>query len=99
MLKECEENIQYLCNFKELLKKNIMSNPDERETPTKIIESLTDNMQQVKKSEYQKIKSILTKILKNSITFTERRQTVNNSIEKMNESYKKLQDQKESNRN
>tara|TARA_B100000282_G_scaffold265014_1_gene215910 strand:+ start:748 stop:2031 length:1284 start_codon:yes stop_codon:yes gene_type:complete len=99
MLKECEENIQYLCNFKELLKRNIMSSPDARATPTKIIESLNKNMQQVKKSEYQKIKSILTKFLKNPITFTERRQTVNKSMEKINESYKKLQDQKDSNRN
>lgn len=99
MLKECVENIQYLCNFKELLKRNIMSSPDARATPTKIIESLNKNMQQVKKSEYQKIKSILTKFLKNPITFTERRQTVNKSMEKINESYKKLQDQKDSNRN
>ena len=76
-----------------------MSSPDARATPTKIIESLNKNMQQVKKSEYQKIKSILTKFLKNPITFTERRQTVNKSMEKINESYKKLQDQKDSNRN
>lgn len=99
MLKECVEKIQYLCNFKELLKKNIMSTPDERATPAKIIESLNKNMQQIKKTEYQKFKSVLNTFLKNPITFTERRQTVKKSMEKINESYKKLQDQKESNRN
>lgn len=97
-LKECEEKVQYLCSFKELLKKNIMNTPDTRANTTKIIEMLKENMQQIPKSEYKKAKSILKRFFKNPMNFAERRQTITSSIEKMNESYKSLQDQKDSNR-
>lgn len=97
-LKECEEKVQYLCTFKEILKKNIMNTPDTRANASKIIEMLKENMQQIPKSEYKKAKSILKRFFKNPISFAERRQTINASIEKMNESDKSLQDQKDSNR-
>jgi hypothetical protein len=98
-LKECEEHVQYLCNFKELLKKNIMDTPDTRANTTKIVEILKETMQQIPKSEYNTTKSILKTFFRNPVSFKQRRQTLFDSIEKMNETFKKLQDQKDSDRN
>ena len=75
-----------------------MNTPDTRANTTKIIEMLKENMQQIPKSEYKKAKSILKRFFKNPMNFAERRQTITSSIEKINESYKRLQDQKDSNR-
>ena len=97
-LKECEEQVQYLCNFKELLKKNVLNTPDTRANTTKIVEILKETMQQIPKSEYNTTKSILKTFFRNPVSFKQRRQTLFDSIEKMNETLKKLQDQKDSNR-
>lgn len=97
-LKECEEKVEYLCSFKNIIKMNIMKTPDERGNSIQIIETLNEEMHQVSKKEHKKIKTILSGFFKNPINFTERRQTVKASIENLNESSKNLQNQKDSNR-
>jgi serine/threonine protein kinase len=97
-LKECEEKVEYLCSFKNIVKTNIMKTPDERGNSIQIIETINEEMHQVSKKEHKKIKTILSGFFKNPINFTERRQTVKASIEKLNESSKNLQNQKDSNR-
>ena len=75
-----------------------MKTPDERGNSIQIIETINEEMHQVSKKEHKKIKTILSGFFKNPINFTERRQTVKASIEKLNESSKNLQNQKDSNR-
>ena len=53
LLKECEEQVQYLCNFKELLKKNVLNTPDTRANTTKIVEILKVIEKEYSTNEFQ----------------------------------------------
>jgi serine/threonine protein kinase len=98
-LTKCEEQTQYLCSFKKLLNVYVKSTPDKRISKANMIEQINNEIQQVSKEEQKRIKSVLTTFFENSENFIERRNTVKAYIDKVKETTKKLQNQKDSNRN